>query len=192
MELEDIYRPPQADLEIQVPAPSKPLAPFFQTSPLKVTLLSIATFGLYQLYWFHKHWYRRKAHGEDVVPLARTIFAVWFAHSLFQSVNRQVEHSAQPGPSFSGLAGEPLNAGLLAVGFFACNMLWRLPDPVSFLGVFSFVPLVIAQKRINQLHAELGYDTSDGSSFTLGTITALVVGGIWWVLVVIGSLTPQA
>jgi hypothetical protein len=192
MQLEDVYRPPQADLETYAPAQPRQLAPFFQTPPLKVALLSIATFGLYQLYWFHKNWSRRKALGEEVSPLARTIFAVWFAHSLFQSVNREVEHRAGPGPSFSGLAGEPLNAGLLAVGFFGLNVLWRLPDPISFLGLFSFVPLLVAQKRINQLHAEEGYDPKEGSSFTLGTWAALGIGLIWWALIVVGMFTPQA
>jgi hypothetical protein len=191
MQLEDIYRPPQADLETYAPAQPQPLAPFFQTPPLKVALLSVVTFGLYQLYWFHKHWSRRRALGEDVSPLARSIFAVWFAHSLFQSVNREVEHRAGPGPSFSGLAGEPLNASLLAVGFFGLTMLWRLPDPISFLGIFSFVPLVIAQKRINQLHAEQGYDPSEGSSYTLGTFAALAIGVLVWVLFAIGYSMPQ-
>lgn len=193
MQLEEIYRPPQADLETQAPAAqTRPLPPFFQTSPQKVAVLSIATFGLYQLYWFHKHWTRRKTYGEDVIPILRTIFAVWFSHSLFQSVNREVERTATPGVSFAGLAGEPLSAGALALGYFALNLLWRLPDLISFVGIFSFVPLVIAQKRINQLHAEMGYDPAEGSSYSLGTVAALAVGGLWWLLIAIGIFMPEA
>ena len=195
MQLEDIYRPPQADLE--TPAASaqlqaQALAPFFQTSPQKVALLTIATLGFYQLYWFYKQWQHRKDRGEDVNPILRTIFAVWFAHSLFQSVNREVENRSEPGVSFGGLAAEPLNASSLAVGFFVLNLLWRLPDLLSFLGLFSFVPLFIAQKRINRLHAEMGIDPILGSSYTAGTILALVVGGLWWLLVAAGLLMPQS
>ena len=93
MELEDIYRPPQADMESPpseaVDAPLEP-APFFQTSPFKVAVLFTATFGLYQLLWFYRQWDRRQDHGEDVRPLARTIFAVLFAYSLFQGVNDEI------------------------------------------------------------------------------------------------------
>lgn len=192
MQVEDIYRPPEADLEVRTQAQPQVLAPFFQTSPLKVALLSLATVGLYQLYWFHKHWYRRKAHGEDVIPILRTIFAVLFAHSLFQSVNREIERRTTPGIPMAGVAIEPLSAGTLALGYFALNILWRLPDPVSFFGLLSFLPLVAAQKRINQLHADMGLDPSEGSAFTAGTFVALGVGLLWWGLVLIGTFMPEA
>ncbi len=36
---------------------SHTMAPyFFTTSTLKLTLMSICTFGIYELYWFYKNW----------------------------------------------------------------------------------------------------------------------------------------
>ena len=194
MQLEDVYRPPQADLGSghQAPAQGLPLPPFFQTSPLKVALLSVVTFGLYQLSWFYRHWKRRKEHGEDVIPFLRTIFAVWFMYSLCQSVNQELDRRAGPGLSFGGMANEPLNAGGLAFGFFGLNMLWRLSAPISFLGVFSFLPLVIVQRRVNRLHAEMGHDPNEGSSFSLGTVAALVAGGLLWLLIGMAVFAPPA
>lgn len=193
MQPEEIYRPPQADLETPASASTQPKAPpFFQTSPQKVALLSIATLGIYHLYWFYKHWTRRKAQGEDVIPILRAIFGVLFAYSLFQSVNREIERNATPGISFSGLALEPLNATGLALGYFFLSMLWRFTDLVSLAGLFAFVPLMMAQKRINQLHAELGYDPAEGSSYSAGTIVMLVIGGLFWLLVIVGLLMPEA
>jgi hypothetical protein len=174
MQLEEIYRPPEADLEHQAPA---------QALPQKVALLSLATFGLYHLYWFYQHWTRRKAHGEDVIPFLRAIFGVWFMYSLCQSVNRELERRAGPGPSFSGLAYEPLNTGVLAFGYFGLNMLWRFDGVLSFAGLLSFLPLFAVQRRINQLHEEMGIDPSQGSSYTTGTIVALVLGALCWLLI---------
>jgi hypothetical protein len=194
MQPEEIYRPPQADLDAPAFASTqlKALPPFFQTSPQKVALLSLATLGLYHLYWFYKQWDRRKAHDEDVIPVLRSIFGVLFAYSLFQSVNREIERNAEPGVSFAGLALEPLNAGGLALGYFFLNMLWRFTDLLSLAGLFAFFPLVMAQKRINQLHAELGYDPAEGSSYSAGTIATLVVGGLFWLLIIVGLVMPQA
>jgi hypothetical protein len=192
MELEDIYRPPGADLGQQAPGQATLLPPFFQTSPLKVGLLSVATFGLYQLSWFYRHWKRRKEHGEDVTPFLRAIFAVWFMYSLCQSVNQELERRAGPGPSFGGMAHEALNAGGLAFGFFGLNMLWRISGPVSFLGILSFLPLVAVQRRINQLHAEMGLDPNEGSAFSPGTFFALVAGGLLWFLVGMAIFAPAA
>lgn len=188
MEAEDIYRPPQADMDIPPPLPvaSQAQPPFFQTSPLKVALLSIATWGLYQLYWFHKQWYRRKAHGEDVIPILRAIFAVLFAYSLFQTVNRESERRQPQGLPLGGTLAEPLNAGALALGFFVLTMLYRLPGLVGMVGLLSFLPLMAVQKQMNELHAQMGLDPKAGTAFTAGTITALVIGGLFWVLVLIG------
>jgi hypothetical protein len=194
MQPEEIYQPPRADLETLAPALAqpKPLTPFFQTSPLKVALLSIATLGIYHLYWFYKQWDRRKMYGEDVIPVLRAIFGVLFAYSLFQSVNRDIERNAEPGVSFAGLALEPLNAGGLALGYFFLNMLWRFTDLVSLAGLFAFVPLMVVQKRINKLHADLGYDPAEGFSYSAGTIAMLVIGGLFWLLIIVGLLMPQA
>lgn len=194
MQLEDIYRPPQADLGPgpQSSATGLTVPPFFQTSPLKMALLSVTTFGLYQMSWFYRHWKRRKEQGEDVNPLLRTIFAVWFVYSLCQSVNRELERRSGPGPSFSGMAHEALNAGGIAFGFFALNMLWRLSPPLSMLGALSFLPLVIVQRRINQLHAEMGLDPGEGSSFSLGTYLALAAGCVLWLLIGLASFAPAA
>jgi hypothetical protein len=191
MQVEDIYRPPEADLEVRTEAQPQALAPFFQTSPLKVALLSLATLGLYQLYWFYKHWERRRTHGEEVSPLARTIFAVLFAHSLFQSVTRKIEHRTTLGVPLAGVAIEPLSAGALALGYFFLNVVWRLPDPASFVGLLSFLPLAAAQKRINQLHADMGLDPNEGSAFTRGTVVALAIGVLWWGLALIGIFMPE-
>src|SRR5581483_11977647 len=48
---------------------------FFYVSPLKLVVMSIATFGLYELFWFYKNWYYVNEHTNHAVwPLMRSIF----------------------------------------------------------------------------------------------------------------------
>jgi len=192
MQPEEIYRPPQADLEIHTPLLPQPLAPFFQTAPWKMALLSVMSLGLYQLYWHHKHWWRRKIHGESVIPILRTIFAPFFAYSLFQSVNRHIERNAPADlPLSAGAPLQPLNSGPLAVGYFALGLLWRLPDALGiFAGLFSILPLMTAQRRINELHAVLGYDPREGSRLTGGDVAVLVLGAFFWVFLLVDLPIP--
>lgn len=211
MEVDNIYRPPQADMEAPAPqALDKPAtrAPFFQTSPLKVAVLSIATFGLYRLVWFYRHWARRREHGEDVSPLGRTLFIVFFVYGLFQSVNEEIDlreklEIAQRPPSeplpAPGTGIEPLQAGLLALLFIGLSLVSYFVGRVQgarALGlgstVLSCVPLAIVQKKINELNASLGYDPSEGTSFTAGSIAAVIIGAICWIPVVIGLLAAPS
>jgi hypothetical protein len=205
MENDNIYRPPQAEMEAPAPLAvaaqgerEKEPAPFFQTSLLKVALLSVATLGLYQLFWFYRQWERCRENGEDVSPLARSIFSVLFAYLLFESVNDEIRQRAdleiaRRGPADLPASPDvpiaPLQAGLLAFLYFALNVVRRIPGvPNLWIGVLllTWVPLVIAQKKMNELHAKLGYDPAEGSAFTAGSIAALVVGGLFWILVMIG------
>jgi hypothetical protein len=196
MQPEEFYRPPQADLEIYTPQPTQTqaqtLAPFFQTPPWKMALLSVMSLGLYQLFWFHSHWTRRKTHGEKVSPLARSIFGAFFAYSLFDGVNRQIQQSAPPGlPLSAGAPLQPLSAGLLALGYFALSLLWRLPENLGlFAGLLSILPLIAAQRRINELHAALGYDPQEGSRLSGGDVAVLVLGGIFWLLILASLFMP--
>jgi len=196
MEVQDAYRPPQADMDGPpplLPAAPQVRSPFFQTSPQKMAVLSVATLGLYQLFWFHKQWYRRKAHGEDVIPILRTIFAVLFAYSLFQTVNREVARRLPPDQPLASSLSEPLNAGGLALGFFVLALLSQLlPGLLALAGLLSVVPLMIVQKKMNELHAEMGFDANAGANYGAGAIVALVIGGLWWLLMLIGLFAGKA
>jgi hypothetical protein len=207
MNVDDIYRPPQADMEAPAPqALGEPaaLAPFFQTSLLKIALLSIATFGLYQLTWFYRQWDRRQDHGEDVTPLARTLFIVFFVYGLFKSVNEEIDLRADlevaqretsEAPPAPGLRIAHIPAGLLAVLFIGLSLTTSFASQIAgapkvalLSALLTWIPLAIVQKKINKFHAELGYDPKEGSAFTAGSIIALVIGGLWWLLIVIGLI----
>jgi hypothetical protein len=62
---------------------SRPI--YFPVSPLKLVVLATCTFGLYEIYWFYRHWgVVRERHNSGIVPFARAFFAPLFCYSLFK------------------------------------------------------------------------------------------------------------
>lgn len=63
---------------------SLPVLPaFYSTGPFKFMLLSIGTFGLFQLYWFYRNWRAIKQRdGSDIRPLWRAFFTPLWTFSF--------------------------------------------------------------------------------------------------------------
>src|SRR5687768_13100689 len=82
----DAYKPPAADYDIQ--EASGAATAHYVVSVSKLVILFMATFGIYGVYWFYKHWdQQRHAYGLKIWPIARGIFAIFFTHSLFKAIH---------------------------------------------------------------------------------------------------------
>ncbi len=94
------YAPPKA--EIPIP-PSMSEADFYVVSFKKFLILSVATLGLYSIYWFWKHWTLYKyATGDNIWAIPRAIFSIFFTHSLFGKIEKEAESVAgNPMPSLT-------------------------------------------------------------------------------------------
>ena len=123
--------------------PSDTPVPFFLVGTRKLIVLSIATLGLYEPYWFYRHWQQlRQFGGEDVWPLARAAFSGIFSYSLFSRVH--LEADAQGVPSlFSPL--------LLAIAYFTAVTSSRFGAASWVVIGASMVPLALTQSIINSL-----------------------------------------
>lgn len=57
---------------------------FYVVSQKKFLILFLGTFGIYTVYWFFKHWSQyNKSANEDMWPVMRGVFSIFFTHSLF-------------------------------------------------------------------------------------------------------------
>jgi hypothetical protein len=155
---------------------------FFDVSILKLVVMSTVTFNLYQIFWFYRNWRLAKERGEDLMPLPRAIFAVFFAYPLFQEV-RQIGRTAGVNAAAS--------AGGLAFLFFILQATWRLPDPLWLLGFASVLPLALVQRDIAKVHRSLGVDPHVNDRFTWKNILGVVLGGLWILLAIVGLLLPE-
>ena len=87
------YAPPKANLldsgDVDLTDSTEINRGFYVVARRKFIIMMIGTFGAYTLYWFYKNWREHKsATGADVWPVPRAVFAIFFVHSLFRTVNR--------------------------------------------------------------------------------------------------------
>lgn len=82
---------------------------FYMVSVSKMILMTLFTCGFYMLYWQYRNWatYKR-ATGDNVIPLVRTIFGIFFLYALLKRVDRGLrergfDHKWSPGLLFAGI-----------------------------------------------------------------------------------------
>ena len=180
----NVYAPPAARVA-DVPETGSPLEsegerpPFFPVSVLKLVLLSGCTFGLYELYWFYKHWqYIKEREGLDIRPFWRAFFGYFFCYRFFE----KVRDYDSPALELSFLPAGPLTAGWILV-----TILWRLPEPYWLLSNFAVVFLIPVQMRVNHVNNTVAPGHDRNTRFTWVNWLGLVLGGALLILDVIGS-----
>lgn len=153
-------------------------APFFPVSLLKLSLMSLVTFGLYEVYWFYKNWKCVQRLGDDVNAPIRALFYPLVSYRLYRRIR---DHAKQIGIE------RELWAGSLAVATFIASALWRLPEPWWLIGLFAFLPMVPVQSMVNDINRQVAPDADRNARFGGWNIFGLVVGGILFLLTLIGT-----
>ena len=91
---ETFYNAPQT--ERTFPTQEAEQAPFYVVSRGKFLTLFILTFSLYQLYWAYKNWKQSKlSSGENLWPVARAIFAIFFTHALYRAADARLKRDGR-------------------------------------------------------------------------------------------------
>jgi len=153
--------------------------PFFAVSLLKFTVLSLCTFGIYELYWFFRHWKRIRARGEPTIsPFWRAVFIVFYCYSCFERIKRA--------GIFRGIDPVP-PVGVLAVCYILATISWRLPDPFSLISFLNVIFLLPVQSYANKINAVDSPHHDPNSKFSTWNWLAVVVGGLLFILAIIGT-----
>lgn len=156
---------------------------YFPVSIPKLLVLSLVTFGFYELFWFYHHWrlYKERT-GARITPAARSLFAPFFCYSLFRHIRESaVQHGVRV--TFS--------PGLIAIAWIVLNLLSRAPGLVPLLSLLSPLVLLPVQSTANALNALEAPDHPRNDRFTGWNIAAIVVGGLILVLGLVGSFLPD-
>jgi len=185
----DVYTPPQSDLlsETRVEANQ-----FYVVSKLKLAVLFLATLGFYLVYWFYINWRNyRDTVGEKLMPAPRSIFYIFFTHSLFNKVDeilkiKHIEYDWSP----------KILATLFVIVSIASNALDRLSfreigsplTDILSIAILPFFLIIIlqAQEVIN-----LSQNDRVGSSnckFTIYNYLWILLGFVFWMLIAVGLM----
>jgi len=156
---------------------------FFAVSRNKFMVMCLATFGLYELYWFYRNWKRIKERTRsDIWPVLRAFFALFFTHALLRDVTIAAAES-DVRPRFKVQSA--------AWAFIGLTLLSRLPDPFWFVALLAFVPLVPVQDTINDIHRRVAPNADTNSGFGLGNWVVIGVGFIFWALSIASLFLPE-
>jgi len=145
----------------------------------KFILLSIITFGLYELWWVYKSWcFFQYKDNSNIMPAVRTIFSVFYLIPLFMKIIRLSKKYEYNKDYYSGL---------LFVGYFIICLLARLPDPYFLISFFSFIFFIPPVKALNFAMENCDkFHVKEQKSFNVRQIFLLIIGGSLWVFLIIG------
>jgi hypothetical protein len=192
---DSIYAPPQADLNT-TPVDSIS-APFYVVTVKKMAVLGLLTFGLYFIYWHYQNWrqYRdwqlaRTQEKQDIWPVPRGIFSIFFMHSLFRNVKAFADDNERH------IDWEPeMVATILVILTIIGNILDRLAMrnigyPVTdILSLILLAPLLYMYTRVQPIiNASCGDpESKSNSNFTVANWIWIVIGALLWVLAIAGT-----
>lgn len=145
----------------------------------KFIFLSIVSFGTYSIWWIYKAWrFFQQKEKLDIMPAARAIFSFFFLISLF---NKILDFAQQKGYKVS------YSPNLLFFGYFVVNILSRLPNPYWLISLFSFVFLIPSFLALNYAKQNSNeFVVTEKTSFNNRQIVLIVIGIIFWILVLLG------
>ena len=142
---------------------------------LRYLLLSVLTFGLYNIWWVYKTWsFFQEKEKTDINPALRTIFSVIFLIPLFYKVQEKV----LPNKYLRSLISILLFTGIL---FF--SLMAYLPPPSTYICIVSLVFYILPFQAYKQLlDASEEVIVIEQSSFNWMQIILLLIGGALWAL----------
>ncbi|MFZ1892197.1 MAG: hypothetical protein WBO07_05510 [Formosimonas sp.] len=184
------YSPPSADITTQI-ADQTPR--FYVVAPKKFLILFIATVGLYEIYWFFKNWSNFKIKtNESIWPVPRAIFSVFFAHSLFDKVDKSLKYRNNE------RAWNPAGLATIFVVFqILSNVAERLAGKDIGMPITAYISLISlpiitwalyqAQLAINQACGEPNGESNQNLSGA--NYIWIVLGVFYWCLIILGLYT---
>ncbi|WP_256775700.1 MULTISPECIES: hypothetical protein [unclassified Stenotrophomonas] len=149
-------------------ATDKPM--YFAPGTFKLAAMSLATFGLYTMYWFWRNWQAiQRESGQDLWPWARAVFCPLWCFSCF----------AQLADLVRGRRRElAFPVALLGIVFLVLNLVGRLDNAASLLAFLSFVPLLPVNALLRQYHRDERIDSTRLDRLTIWHVLILLAGGM--------------
>ena len=149
---------------------------YYPVSLFKLFFLSLATLGLYQIYWFYRNWaYVKQRDDSAIMPFWRAVFAPLWFFSLYHDL--KLDSEKRFGKSI--LPKAPW-VGLLLLLLIVSNIFDRFEGPFALLGLFGVLSLIPFANYILFANRNLPETIKQFSAirlrqYLLGCLTAVIV-----------------
>jgi len=176
------------NLPTDVPNPVVVPSRYFLYIPVsRLILMSILSFGLYELYWMFMNWdYLRDEKHLKVQPMSRVVFREIFIYSLLRRIHDDPDSNAVHKPRFFAIG--------LAFLWFVLSFLRSLTaadGTIYGIMITPFIPsflcLIPVQLYINAVRKKQ-YPDIRYFGWTTGHIIMLVIGCVLWPLFILGAI----
>ena len=154
-------------------------AHYYPVSVLKFVVLSVLTFGYYQIFWFYKNWrFIKDRDGAPIYPWARALFAPLWFYALIDDVNRsQLTDPIGKGAAFG-----------LSAAYFVVVGTSRSADPFWLTLFLSFFPILPLVRRINNFGGLQSFHLSHNSAWKARHFVLVLFLGPWLVFTVASTV----
>lgn len=167
---------------IESAAPTTTLPVLYAPGLPKFIVMNITTFGLYTIYWGYRNWklMRVAERTSAWAPLCALFLPLTLRSLLDKTENERV-----------ALSVSNRQLTVLAILFFALNVVSRIPVYGEIISLFAFVPLIFVNQyfgRINQLNQ---HDSAEIERFSVGNLVFAILGSLLIALALWGLSSDQ-
>lgn len=155
---------------------------YFPVATSKFVVMSVATWGLYELYWFYRNWkYVRDHDGVKLSPFWRAWFAIFTFHDLISRIKRYAQSRG---------VLRTYSAGWLTVAYLLLLLSARVPV-VGIVSVLTFWPVLPVVGVIRTLNDGEGSAVWVDRRYSGWDILGIVLGSLLWLLVIASVILPN-
>ncbi|WP_339938137.1 hypothetical protein [Undibacterium luofuense] len=156
---------------------------FYVVSPRKLWVMTMGTMGIYSVYWLYAQWLaHQKRTGEDIWPIPRAIFNVFFVHGLFRRINEWAEERGSALENHLNLAWAWVLLTVVMRFFerFYSDQVTPLVDLLANLLTAGLIAAILfaVQKTINRVSGDT--DGASNAQFSFANWFWLFVGALIW------------
>ena len=147
----------------------------------KLLILSFATLGTYDVYWFYKQWkfFSKKRHNIFVYILL-CIFSPVTSYFLFSRIEAKMRLQDK------NLTLDESKGRRLSFLYFFLGILNKLPDPWGYIYLFRVLALVQVQRSLNRYWEKEYGEKLVRSPFGTGNIIWTIIGLLVIALILYG------
>lgn len=156
------------------------VVPWFSVGTGKFIAMSVASVGIYQVYWLYRQFKAEKDRtGDDSRPILRALVSFFFLPGLLRRIKTDAERAS---------VVSSISPGGLTLAFIVLGLFGRAPWPVALISSLSVVPLLPARAAIERINAASAPEADRNHRLTGSNIAVIVVGALFHLLAIAGSI----